>query len=570
MTTSASSFSLVPSRRVLWACRLLCLTALGSSSYLAWTALNATEVYGCGGGEVFDCSHVLSSRYSKFLSLPVSVPAVGLYATLLGMLFFLKPQSPPKLLAAVWGVLTVGSISAGLAALWFTGIQVFELKHLCAYCLTAHACGIMLAGILLWKHPLGWFQTLQLSSISVAGIAVLVTAQLLSEPPQTFVVERYDTKTEGRVDSEVTVRSNSDAAPFEAPQAFDAPVEFSAPMEFQAPVEFDAPVVFAPPADAQEQTEDPSARDTVEQPVEAAATTSGQLPNESAVGRANDQELFSPSDPGIPTRSENTTQESAASGGDPDVTSVPRSERQNSGRQNASPVAGLLLWPAIRLSSAVRLFSLLPEASSDESQAAAQAAQPEQPPARLVTVAGNRFSLNSRHWPLLGDPDAKYIFVEMFDYTCPHCRSTHHAIEGAFKRYGDDLAVIALPVPLERACNDAAKGNGHAGSCELAKLAVAVWRCDQSKFATFHNWLFEGNRSPAQARAKAESLVGQQQLQAELALPHAQNYIQKHVQLYKMMGTGSVPKLMFPNSTMTGSVGSTATLVSTIQRELGR
>ena len=138
-----------------------------------------------------------------------------------------------------------------------------------------------------------------------------------------------------------------------------------------------------------------------------------------------------------------------------------------------------------------------------------------------MTVAGKKFSLNTRHWPLLGDPDAKYVFVEMFDYTCSHCRRTHKAIDGAFKEYGEDLAIIALPVPIDRACNDAIRSNGHPGACELAKLSVAVWRVSPAKFHEYHDWMFQSTRSYSSAKTKAEQLVGKDQLDAELSLPHA-------------------------------------------------
>ena len=75
-------------------------------------------------------------------------------------------------------------------------------------------------------------------------------------------------------------------------------------------------------------------------------------------------------------------------------------------------------------------------------------------------------------------------------------------------------------------------------------------------------------RSSASARQKAEQLVGKAELTAELAKPFAGDYIKRHVDLYKKVGRGSVPKLMFPKSTMTGAVSSTRTLCRTIEREL--
>ncbi|MEZ6062559.1 MAG: thioredoxin domain-containing protein [Planctomycetaceae bacterium] len=193
------------------------------------------------------------------------------------------------------------------------------------------------------------------------------------------------------------------------------------------------------------------------------------------------------------------------------------------------------------------------------------------PNERIVSVAGNQIRLNSRHWPLLGKSDAKYIFVEMFDYTCPHCRNTHVAVQGAFERYGDDLAVIALPVPLNRACNSAASGGSeHASACELAKLAVAVWRTNPGKYREFHDWLFQStaNTQPATARRHAEELVGADALKEELSKPYADQYIAKHVELYRRVGAGVIPKLMFPGETVTGEMNSTSDLCRRIESQL--
>jgi len=49
------------------------------------------------------------------------------------------------------------------------------------------------------------------------------------------------------------------------------------------------------------------------------------------------------------------------------------------------------------------------------------------PERRLVTVGDGQVVLDVRQWPLIGKPDAKYVFVEMFDYTCPYCRARSHS-----------------------------------------------------------------------------------------------------------------------------------------------
>jgi protein-disulfide isomerase len=241
-----------------------------------------------------------------------------------------------------------------------------------------------------------------------------------------------------------------------------------------------------------------------------------------------------------------------------------------------SIVSTLLLLMPTRAATLDFLPVFIADESDESTASDQQTAESDEEPAdspRLISVAGNKFRLNSRHWPLIGNPDAKYIFVEMFDYTCPHCRRTHGSIAGACKRYGDDLAIIALPVPLDGKCNSTVSSTSsqHASSCEVSRLAVAVWRVKPSAFGEFHDWLFEstGNTRVSVARKKAEELVGTDALTAELANPYAGQYIEKHVDLYKRVGAGAVPKLLFPNATLTGAVSSTTTLCNTIDRELG-
>ena len=68
----------------------------------------------------------------------------------------------------------------------------------------------------------------------------------------------------------------------------------------------------------------------------------------------------------------------------------------------------------------------------------------------------------------------------------------------------------------------------------------------------------------------AEQLVGKAALDKELNYPTASQYIAKHVELYKRVGAGSFPKLMFPKASMVGEVSSTQTLIRRIEQELGR
>jgi len=179
------------SRPFTWTLRVLCCAALGVTGYLALKALQSEDVAGCGSGAVFDCSFVLQSRWSKFLGLPVSVPAFVLYSIVMSALFLCRPAATRSLLRLAWGVVTVGAISAGLAALWFISLQLFAVGHLCIYCIAAHLCGLALCVAVLWKRPLGGRMTANLTGIAVLGVATLIGTQVFSAPPQTYKVEHY-------------------------------------------------------------------------------------------------------------------------------------------------------------------------------------------------------------------------------------------------------------------------------------------------------------------------------------------------------------------------------------------
>ena len=188
---------------------------------------------------------------------------------------------------------------------------------------------------------------------------------------------------------------------------------------------------------------------------------------------------------------------------------------------------------------------------------------------RLVPVSGGRRTLNARMWPVWGDVEAKYLIVEMFDYTCEHCRKTHDSIKAAAPLLNNEFAVLTLPVPLHRSCNDAAKNNSaeSADACEIARLAISVWLVDADKFTAYHDWLFEQKRSAGEARMHAEVMVGRDALAAELAKGTASKYIAKNVLLYKDAGAGTVPKISFPTTTVVGEIGSASSVADLVRQQ---
>ncbi|WP_372723135.1 DsbA family protein, partial [Novipirellula sp.] len=198
-------------------------------------------------------------------------------------------------------------------------------------------------------------------------------------------------------------------------------------------------------------------------------------------------------------------------------------------------------------------------------------ATPSQPERRTASILGG-LKLDTRQWPLIGKPDAELVFVELFDYTCPHCQRTHAALSQAKARYGDRLAVIVLPVPLDRACNPTVKQTGaaHAEACELARLAISVWVVDPTAFPKFHDYVFESKPNYAAALQRASQMVDSEKLRETMSGSIPSDYIAKHVALYKRAGEGAIPKLMFPTSTTVGEVASGERLIQLISQHLER
>lgn len=212
------------SRKLVWTLRALCCVALAISGYLTWAALNKSGVAGCGGS-VFDCDHVMSSRWSIWFAAPVSMGAIGLYVTALMALGFCGARASERQRRFALRTLTTCGVAAGLAAVWFISLQVFAIGHFCSYCLAAHACGLLIAAAIIWKRPLGTRPTAAFSGFSAAGVLVLIGGQLLTPPPPTFHTEYHASSDQIAARIRPDPIDSHDSDVFESPDAdvFEAP-----------------------------------------------------------------------------------------------------------------------------------------------------------------------------------------------------------------------------------------------------------------------------------------------------------------------------------------------------------
>ena len=340
-----------------WTMLLASTVALKTSSYLAWASLTSSPVAGCSGGGTFDCSHVLHSRWSTVLSVPVSLPAIMTHLGVLSMLLW-KPVSA-RLQAIRWSTLGLAACAAGAAAVWFINLQVFVLQHLCPYCMVAHTAGLILFAAFALSRPNVGLSMRTLCSGAAVSIAGLIGLQSLNSVPPSFEVIEY-----GKSDvTESSIMSAPASATGEAESFFEAP-------------------------------------------------------NRQADARIGQFEM--------------------------------------------AQFLTAIVNPASLLYGQVGVAG---------------------PDARTTQVL-NGVQLRTDSWPMIGKKDAELVFVELFDYTCEHCQRTHKSLEAARDHFGDRLAIMTLPVPLDRKCNPSIKSThpSHRESCELAKLAIAVWAVDADQF----------------------------------------------------------------------------------------
>ena len=527
--SSVTAHGKLPSGRRRMLIAVPMLIALSISVYLTWVSLTASHVVGCGGGSIFNCNHVIYSKWSKLFGTPVAAMASLTYIGMLGALVVTGvSRFSERTRAMAWTAVTGLSMAAAMAACYFIFLQVFVLQHLCSWCLAAHTCGLIIAIAALSAHRFN--RTLLFAGeMAALGLAVMIIGQVTAEAPKTFEIITHTTIVPDDSAHVGAYVGGGSSDPADNENLFSAPGEDDV---FEAP----ADDVFESPMDEDE----PSFKSS--EPTDAETL------------------LILPRGNGVPES------DTAAF----ELQSESDHSRLNSLRSNVLAV-GMQLAPRLWMTSSALLIQT--EAGQGSGTKSEEATEPasDKPTPRIVSFSGGATKLDAAKWPVAGNPDAKHVFVEMFDYTCPHCRSTYRAIEGAKQQLGDDMAVLALPVPLNSQCNNTITRNdpAHAESCDLAKLAVAVWKVDAEKFESFHDWMFEGELAPtyAVAREKAAELVGAAELEEVLAKSICGQFIESHVKLYKRAGGGEIPKLLFPGTSVVGEFTSGEQLTKLIKEQ---
>ena len=133
--------------------RLLAIAAALVSCWLLYQSLTAGPA-GCVAGA--DCSAVITSSYGKWLGLPVSVLAIGMYLGVLLASTRVGPRPPARERRLAWQIMTLFAVAILGAAGWFIYLQAVVLEAWCIYCMTAHSIGALLAVLVIVRGPLLW------------------------------------------------------------------------------------------------------------------------------------------------------------------------------------------------------------------------------------------------------------------------------------------------------------------------------------------------------------------------------------------------------------------------------
>lgn len=172
------------------------------AAYLGWNGLRSGLVAGCGPES--GCGDVLTSRWSSWFGIPVSLFALPLYLLLVFSILRLPETKVEPRFRALGFATATASLLIILAALWFIGLQALIIRRFCPWCLLAHSAGMLASGWVLWRllfslEKVGWKGLLtsrlrgRACVFGVLAWLLLVGGQLVYVPDKFAVVELPET-----------------------------------------------------------------------------------------------------------------------------------------------------------------------------------------------------------------------------------------------------------------------------------------------------------------------------------------------------------------------------------------
>ena len=158
-------------------------------------------------------------------------------------------------------------------------------------------------------------------------------------------------------------------------------------------------------------------------------------------------------------------------------------------------------------------------------------------------------SFTTSELPVIGKSDAPTVITLLFDWQCSHCRHIHLMLPDVVRELHDSVAFICCPVSLSQECNPYVPYGTDlfAGSCDLMRMGLALWRTDRSAFLEYETW-FLGRALPSVAEAgeKARELVPD--LESALQDPWIDSCTLKALELFgrtSVNGKAAIPRFIY-------------------------
>jgi uncharacterized membrane protein len=531
MSFVSHEFRSIFSPPIRWAIRVLAWLAFLGASYLAWNALHGTSVAGCGVGERTGCDVVLASSWARWLGLPVAFGGLACYAALAG-LSVLVGWGSDRFVRWIDTLTMLLSLVAGGASLWFVGLQLLVIGEICRFCLFVDLCGIAIGGLVL---------------ASLARSASLRRGAKATD--QGIKALRSVTVPRGSVPLSVTTASRSSSG--------RAPAGASTGLAFGGAIALIAVLIGGQLMFPSKTYEIQSV--ALDQPIDLTSTASDSVTAINAAHLEDATTGRSHTTMRISTESDTSRDQGVAKEGGEEPTTDPD-----------DPTA-----------------AAEPESGAASGESASEAEEESPSPSvpkreRIVKFLNGKLSLNIYDHPVLGNPEAPHVVVEMLSYDCPHCRDMHRIVQRGLKRYGDQLAIVVLVMPLEMSCNKLVTDPkaSHDGACTIARMALGISAVNPTTFRSFHDWLMADEKKPptkSQAVAKAYRLVDSRRLRDITGSDEIKKQIDKYVDLFATLRryhrgeakSFGLPIQIVGDEMMTGKVEKASDVYKTWEKNLG-
>jgi hypothetical protein len=438
--------------------------------------------------------------------VPVALLGLNCYAALAALsvaLLFLR--NPNRWITTP--VVLLATLAAG-ASLWFIGLQIFVIGDFCMFCLATDVCGLALGAIAAWSMFRSWRSAPRTyaagsSSATLSALrgAIPATARpapalaarspaqastsAASTPHSKSAVAARSVPLVGSVSSPAGVRS------FVQPPSM--PIAYGGALALLI-VLIGGQIVF--PAKTYE-LQQASLSSNFDLSANGGATTGEPTTDGGEAHTANR----------IPPDGD-----TAASKNDNSANSDPKTENGDTRADSTEPAKE-------------------PEAT--------ERAEPKQE--RKIKLLGGKLTLDVGDEPIIGSIDAPHIVVEMVSYDCSHCRKTSRLMKKALSRYGEQVALVVLILPLESKCNRLIvdPNASHIGACTTARTAIALARLKPRSFPKFHEFLMSGSEkeppSTTSILSKAFGLVDREKLQAERDSKAVEKKVADYVDLFALL-----------------------------------